>query len=105
MELVHHNRSKPALKQVPSPSPSSIDEIGVTPMRFSHRQPQTISSRRSENEVNMIGHESVRPHLDSGLTGLLSQQVSINLLVAVLEKDRLATIPTLRNVMWKADNH
>ena len=52
--------------------------------------------------MNMIGHESVRPHLDSGLTGLLSQQVSINLLVAVLKKDRLPTIPTLRNVMRKA---
>jgi hypothetical protein len=36
---------------------------------------------------------------------LLSQQIPINLLVAVLEKDRLPTIPTLRNVMWKVSNH
>jgi hypothetical protein len=49
----------------------------------------------------MIGHETVRPHLDSGLARLLSHQISINLLVAVLKKDRLATIPTLRDVMRK----
>ena len=53
----------------------------------------------------MIGHETVRPHRDSGLARLLGQQISINLLVAVLKEDRLPTIPTLRNVMWKVSNH
>jgi hypothetical protein len=38
MQLVHGNGSKPALKEVPGPSPSGIDEIGVAPMRFSDRQ-------------------------------------------------------------------
>jgi hypothetical protein len=55
--------------------------------------------------VNMIGHETVRPHLDSGLARLLGQQISIDLLIAVLKEDRLPTIPTLRNVMRKAGNH
>jgi hypothetical protein len=36
----------------------------------------------------MIGHETVCPHLDSGLARLPSQQISINFLVAVLKKDR-----------------
>jgi hypothetical protein len=36
--------------------------------------------------VNMIGHETVRPRLDSGLARLLRQQISIDLLVAVLKK-------------------
>ena len=39
MQLVHGNRSKPALKEVPRPAPSGIDETGVPPMRFSDRQP------------------------------------------------------------------
>jgi hypothetical protein len=53
----------------------------------------------------MIGHETVRLHRDSGLARLLGQQISINLLVAVLKEDRLPTIPSLRNVMWKVSNH
>jgi hypothetical protein len=40
-----------------------------------------------------------------GLARLLSEQIPINLMVAVLKKDRLATIPTLCNVMRKAGNH
>jgi hypothetical protein len=53
----------------------------------------------------MIRHETIRPHLDTGLARLLSQQISINLLVAVLKKDRFPTVPALRNVMRKASNH
>jgi hypothetical protein len=56
-------------------------------------------------KVNVIGHETVRPHLESGLARLLSQQISIHLLVPVLKKDRLPTIPTLRHGMRKAGNH
>jgi len=63
MQLVHRNRSKPALEQMPRPAPSGIDEIGVAPMRLSDRQPQTIRSRRSENQVNMIGHETALDYI------------------------------------------
>jgi hypothetical protein len=53
----------------------------------------------------MIGHETVRPHLDPDLARLLSQQISINLLGAVPKKDRLPTIPTMRNVVRKTGNY
>jgi hypothetical protein len=72
-------------------------------MRLSDRQPQTIRSRRSENQVNMIGHETVGPHVDSGLARLISQKIPTDLLVAVLKKDRLSTISALRNMMGRAD--
>jgi hypothetical protein len=55
--------------------------------------------------MSTTGHETVRPYLDSGLARLLSQRIPIDLLVAVLKKDRLPTVPTLRNVMRKASNH
>ncbi len=79
--------------------------MGVAPMRFPDRQSETIGSHRSENQANMIGHETVCPDLDPGFARLLSQQVSIDLLVTVLEEDRLPTIPTLRNVVRKARDH
>jgi hypothetical protein len=60
---------------------------------------------RSENKVNMIGHETVGTGLDPRLARLLGQQIAIDLMVAVLKKDRLPPIPTLRYVMWKAGNY
>jgi hypothetical protein len=90
---------------MPRPASSGIDEIGVAPMRLSDSQPQTIRSHRGHDKVNMIGHETVRPNVDSGLARLLSEQIPVNLLIPVLKKDRLPTITALRNVMGKAGNH
>ena len=47
----------------------------------------------------MIGHETVRPNLDPRLARLLGQQIAIDLVVAVLEEDRLSSIPALRHVV------
>ena len=41
---------------------------------------------------------------DSALARLLSKQITINLLVAILKKDRFPTIPTLREVIRKPSN-
>jgi hypothetical protein len=42
-------------------------------MRFSDREPQTVRSRGGEDEVNMIEHQTIRSHLDTGLARLLRQ--------------------------------
>ena len=68
-------------------------------MRFSDRQSQTIGPLWSQDKVNMIGHETVRPNLDPRLARLLGQQIAIDLVVAVLEEDRLSSIPALRHVV------
>lgn len=57
----------------PSSDPG-IDEIGVALVRVSNRQPETIRPHRNEDEVNLIRHEPIRPHLDSGLAHLLREQ-------------------------------
>jgi hypothetical protein len=101
MQVAHGDRSKPALKKVTGPARPRVNEIGIAPMRFSDGQPETIRSRRSENEVNMIGMRQYAPHLDPGLARPLGQQISINILVAVFEEDWLPAIATLRYVMWK----
>jgi hypothetical protein len=53
----------------------------------------------------MIGHQTVRPYLDSCFTSLLGQQIAINVVVPVLEKYRLPPVPALGHVMRKAGNH
>lgn len=105
MQVVHGDRSKPALKKVTGPPPSGVNEIGIAPMGFSDGQPETIRSRRTENEVNMIGHETVGPHPHFGLARLLGQEIPINILIAIFKEDRLPAITTLRYVMRKASDH
>jgi hypothetical protein len=53
----------------------------------------------------MIGHQTVRPYLDSCFTSLLGEQIAINVVVPVIEKYSLPPVPALGHVMRKAGNH
>jgi hypothetical protein len=50
----------------------------------------------------MVGHQSVGPDLDVALEGLFGQEVAIDLLIPVLEEDRLAPVAPLSHVVRKA---
>jgi len=49
--------------------------------------------------VNVVGHQAISPKLDFDPAHLFGQMVEIDLLVAVLEEDRLAPIAP-RAVTW-----
>jgi hypothetical protein len=53
----------------------------------------------------MVGHQTVRPYLDSCFTSLLGEQIVINVVVPVLEKYSLPLAPALGHMMRKAGNH
>ena len=63
---------------------------------------RVVRPRRGEDEVNTVGHQTVRPYLDSGFTSLLGEQIAINVVVPVLEKYSLPPAPALGHVMRKA---
>jgi hypothetical protein len=46
---------------------ASVDEIGVTSMRFSHRTAKAARLLRFENQMYVIGYQAVGPHFGTGL--------------------------------------
>ncbi len=58
----------------------------------------------NDNQVDVIGHQTVRPDLDASFPGLLGKEAAIDLLVAVFEEDRLPAIAALRHVMRAVGN-
>ena len=53
----------------------------------------------------MVWHKTVCPNFDACFAHLYSQQIAINILVTVFEKDRFSAVPPLRHVVWKMRNH
>ena len=104
VRIVHRNGRKAALKKVAAPARPRVDEMGVAALRLSHRPSQTRAVARNDNKVNVIRHQAVCPNLDAKFARLLGRQVAIDFLVAVLEKDRLAPIATLRDVVRNIRN-
>ena len=99
------NRYEPALKKVARPASARINEIGVAPMRFANRESYSLRSRGSEDEMDMVGHQTIRPHRNTCFARLLRQEIAIDLMVAVLKKDCLSPLPTLGYVVREANNH
>ena len=105
MVVVQHNRSKTALDKMPRPPPSCVDEVGVAPMGFANRQTETFSMRGNQDQMNMVRHQAVSPHLHPMFFCLLAEQIEINRLIARIKEDGLAPVPTLCDVMSASSNH
>ncbi|MGH6879225.1 MAG: hypothetical protein ACREHV_17835 [Rhizomicrobium sp.] len=63
---------------------------------------ETFLPPRHDNEVNVIGHQTINPDLRAGVLNLLSHRIAIDFVVAVFKEDGLAAIAALRNVMRHA---
>jgi hypothetical protein len=88
-----------------APAAPAIDEIRVAPMSFADSAAQTPLVARHRDDVHMVGHQAPGPDLHVPPHGLPGQQIAIDVLVAVLEEDRLPTLATLGNMVGRmADN-
>jgi hypothetical protein len=55
--------------------------------------------------VDVAGHQAIGPHLDAVPVRLFGQHVAVDVMIAILEDDRLAAIAPLGQVMRKSWNH
>ena len=71
-------------------------------MRFTDSARQPILGLRNDNEMDVIWHEAVAEDLHPELSTVFSQQVSVVVKVAWLEKGLLSPVSALRDMMWVA---
>jgi len=74
-----------------APAAPVINEIRAAPVRFADGAAQARLVARHRDDVDMVGHQAPGPDLHAPPHGLPGQQIAINVLVAVLEEDRLPT--------------
>lgn len=68
-------------------------------MRFPDGPREPLLFARYNNEMHMIWHQAVGPHFDACLSQLFGEKIAINLLIAIIEKDGLAPVAALGDVM------
>jgi hypothetical protein len=73
-------------------------------MHVSKGARKTFAIARNENQMNMIGHQAVGPHLNGRFAAVPGEEIAIDLLVARFEENRLTPVATLRDVMRAAGN-
>ena len=73
-------------------------------MSLTDAPPQAVLRLRHGNQVNMIGHKTIRPNLDPSFPTPVGHQFDISRIVFIAKKRLLPTIPALGYVMWQARN-
>jgi hypothetical protein len=77
---------------MPPPAAPRIDPIRPPAVRRAERAGQTVRRAQRQNEVDVVRHQAIGPNLNLRPAHLFGQDVAIDVLVSVLEKDRLAPI-------------
>jgi hypothetical protein len=54
---------------------------------------QAALRRGAGDQVDVVGHQAICPDLNAGLAHLLAQQIAVDSLVAILEDDRVTSVP------------
>jgi hypothetical protein len=67
VEIVEHDGREAALEEMAGPAPASIDEVGVAPVGFADSASKVVSERRLEDQVNVVWHQAIGLHRNSGL--------------------------------------
>jgi len=75
---------------------------GIAPMDRRQGPPQAVLVGRDQDQVDMVGHQHPRPHLDPGRRRVLGQQLAIEPIVAITEEGPRAAIAALGHVVGKA---
>ena len=99
MRFVERHGAEAALKQMPGDAQTRVDEAGVPAVRFAERQRQTIRGIGHQDEMDVVGHQAIRPHRDAGLAATLGQQIAVKRIVAILEENLLPPVATLGDMM------
>ena len=79
-----------------------IDEAGVAPVRVGEGAPQSVGVGRHDDDVNVIRHQAIGPDLGARLGRGVSQQRSIEDIIALLEEGLFAPIAALGYVVRQA---
>ncbi len=82
-----------------APPAPGVYDVGVAPVSFPHGESEPALVGGDDNQVDVIGHQTVRPDLDASFPGLLGQEAVIDVLIGVFEENRLSSIAAPRHVM------
>ena len=94
-----------ALEEMARPPSAGVDVVGIATMGLADSSTKGLGVGRHEDQMDMIRHQAVGPHLDACLHGLLGQQIAVNLLIAILEKDSFTPVAMLGHVGRKSRNY
>ena len=106
MAFIHDNRAKAALPQMPCYPYPRVDISGIAPVRIGEGRAQSVFMAGHNDDMNMVGHQTIAPDLRARLFSRLAQQIFVERIVFIIEECWQATVASLGHMMGKdGDNN
>ena len=99
MRSVHRERREPALPQIVASTLVDVCVLRVASMRLAGRDAQPVGVLRRQDQVNVILHQTISPHLHAYRSAALSQKVAVERVALVAEEHPLPPVVPLRHIM------
>ena len=75
-----------------APSAPSVDKVCPSFVRCSERTAKAFFVLWAEDQMNVVGHQTIGPYLDLCFACLFGEHVAIDILVAIFKEDRFAAV-------------
>ena len=105
MRLVHDDRAKPVLPEMPAPLVARVDASGIPPVRIGEALSQAVFMRRDDNKVDVIGHQTPGPDFALRLADGGDQHVQIGAIILVRKENGFTPIAPLGDMMGQTGNN
>ena len=102
MRIVHHERVKSLLPKVPLPSFTLVYAKRVGSMCISKKVSKGILAVRNYDQMNMVGHQAIRPDFDVCFLLGFYHEIDIHPVITLAKKSGLLARATLSDVMRKS---
>jgi hypothetical protein len=99
MILVQRAREKPPLPQAAVDSLLPIYVLDIARVHRLENQSQCPCQRRNADEVDMVGHETIRKDLQSKLDGVLEDELKVSLAICIAEENVISAIAPLSDMV------
>ena len=99
MRLIEGDAAKPAVPAIAAPAFPEVDRPRIALRRFATTSGQSVLTIRPDNQLDVVGHQAVRPNLQAPARALLLQQVQIGPVLFRAEEHRLPAIAALGDML------
>ena len=87
---------------MPGPAMPGIDEAGVTAVGVGEGTSEPVFVRRNDDQMDMVRHQAIGPDRRPRAPRRFGQQVTVEREIAILEKELLAAVAALGDVIRNA---
>jgi hypothetical protein len=96
---IERGREEAILPEMSAAAVMQVKLSRIEKMRTAQASSQSVGALRDDNQVHVISHQAIAEHTEAAAAAPFGEQLAVGTAVGIVEKDGLAVVPPLRDVV------